>query len=490
VIARAVCSVVVLGSFFGSTAHAQEGSPTTSESAPPTATTATETATSPTPTASMPAAALPTATVRYELANGLRVVLDPLAGRDTVTVLVSVDVGRRDQPDGWTGLAHLTEHLLFRGTAAAPGDVLSRLDAWGAVEYNGETGDDFTRYYEVVPRAALERVLWLEAERLAHGIDAIDDAAVEQQRRVVDRERELRTWGRELVWDLVAGVLYPRGHPYSHMLEQTDDVHAIRAVHVHSFFQRYYVPQRVTLVVSGGFEPDVARPWIERYFGPLRPATTDVPPAAEIPPPVRFEGERRVLAEARRADDMLMVIWPSPAWGDRADAALDFVASELEQRLDRRIRVSGGALSVDVVQNSAALASTFEVRIEVPRGQGTLASLEALDAELAVLRETPMDDAVIEHWRSRWVEGELLALDSASARARRLGQRLPAFAEGVFDVAANMTRYREVSADDARDAAREWLPEGRRLVVSFASRREAPWEGRIITDMVVSGDEQ
>ncbi|AKF10950.1 Zinc protease [Sandaracinus amylolyticus] len=424
-------------------------------------------------------------TVRYELSNGLHVVLDPLPGRDTVTVLVSVDVGRRDQPDGWTGLAHLTEHLLFRGTAAAPGDVSSRLDAWGAIEHNGETSDDFTRYYEVVPRGALERVLWLEAERLAHGMDAVDDAAVEQQRRVVDRERELRTWGREAVWDLVLGLLYPAGHPYSRALERRDDVQAIRATHVHSFFQRHYVPARITLVVSGGFDPDPTRAWIERYFAPLRPAGAATPPPIEVPPPVRFDGERRVLAEAQRADDLLYVIWPSPPWGTASDAALDFVASELEHRLEERIRVAGGALSVDVRQDSGALCSTFEVVVTVPRGQGTLASLEALDAELATMRETPMDARVLDRWRTSFVEGEIMRLDDSLQRAQRLGQRMPAFPGGYFDVGANLERYRAVTADATRDAAREWLPAGRRLVVSIASRREAPIEGRIISELTL-----
>jgi zinc protease len=124
---------------------------------------------------------------RYALPNGLQVVLDPVFGRRTVAIVVSVEAGRRDQPAGWTGLAHLTEHLLFQGTPAAPGETVTHLEALGASEILGETSDDWTRYSEVVPAARLERALWLEAERFAHGLDGLDEQSVAEQQRVVDR---------------------------------------------------------------------------------------------------------------------------------------------------------------------------------------------------------------------------------------------------------------------------------------------------------------
>lgn len=425
------------------------------------------------------------APIRYSLPNGLSVVLDPLPGHSTAAVVVSVAAGRRDQPQGWTGLAHLTEHLLFEGTPAAPGETVARLERLGASAVNGETGSDWTRYYEVVPAAQLETVLWLEAERFAHGLDGLDEEGVNAQRRVVDRERAMRDMGREPLWDLVSSILYPSGHPYGRSRELTDDVHAVRLANVRWFFQRHYAPDRLTLSLSGAFEPDRARAWIERYFGPLRRGGVEAPPAFERPPTIVFEGERRVLAEARRSDDALYVLWPTPPWGAAGDAELDFLARELDHRLEETLVRSGRALRVRVRQGSGVLASSFSVWIEVPRHSGTLEPLNALDRELRALRREALSAASIQAWRESLLEDELLGMESALTRAKANARRVPSFPDGVYDLGSNLARYSAVTAEGVHETTNRWLPMTRRLVVSIASRHEAPAEGRIVSDMVV-----
>lgn len=426
------------------------------------------------------------APARYMLPNGLSVVLDPLPGRNTVAVVVAVQAGRRDQPDGWTGLAHLTEHLLFQGTPAAPGETITRLERLGASAINGETSDDWTRYYEVVPSAQLETALWVEAERFAHGLDGLDERGVDEQRRVLDRERAIRESGREEVWELIDEILYPEGHPYANAREQEGDVHAAHLADVRWFFQRHYAPDRLTLSISGGFDPTPTRAWIERYFGPLRRGGIEAPPEVARPPTLTFEGERRVLAEARRSNDALYVIWPSPPWGDEGDAELDFLARELDHRLEDSLVRSGRALSVRVTQSSRSLASTFRVWIVVPRRSGTLEPLQALDREIAALRRAPMNADSLRAWRESWVEGELLLSESSLTRAKRNARTIPAFPGGVWDLGSNLARYQAVTAEGVHETTRRWLRPHQRLVVSIASRHDAPSEGRIVTDMVVA----
>lgn len=425
------------------------------------------------------------APIRYELPNGLSVVLDPLPARQSVAVVVSVEAGRRDQPPGWTGLAHLTEHLLFQGTPAAPGELMTRLERLGATAINAQTGDDWTRYYEVVPSARLERALWIEAERFAHGLDALDDQGLAEQRRVLDREREQRDLGREAVWELVRTILYPPSHPYGSARERAGDVHAARVADVRWFFQRHYMPDRMTLSLSGGFDPDRARVWIERYFGPLRRGPISAPPRQLPPPSVRIDGERRVLAEARRSDDLLCVIWPTPPWGAPGDAELDFVAGELTRRLARWRRVSRVVRDIDISQESGHLASTFRACVSVERRSGTQAPLMVLDGELEAMRRAPIEEEAIAAWRRRWMDGELVTMEHSLRRAQRNAARPPAFPGGVYDLGANLARYDAVTNEGVQRAVRRWLPSRDRLVVSVAGRHEAPPEGRIVSDVFV-----
>ncbi|MEQ9076555.1 MAG: pitrilysin family protein [Sandaracinaceae bacterium] len=431
----------------------------------------------------------PSAPERYSLDNGIDVALDPIPGRRTVAVVVSVDAGRRDQPEGWSGLAHLTEHLLYQGTTAAPGEFLSRLERLGASGFNGQTGDDWTRYYEVVPSSRLEQALWLEAERFAHGVDDLHEAGVEEQRRVLDRERELRThFGREEVWELVQEILYPAGHPYSHSRERRDDVHAAHVRAVRWFFQRYYGPDMLTVSLSGGFDPSEARRWIARYFGPLRRSGLAPPPAWDVPAEVDLGGERRVVAEANRATDALYVIWPTPPWGTAPDAALDFVAAHLERALTERLVRSDQAIEVDVSQISRALASHFMIQITVPHRAGTLTPLRAVDAELRALRGGGIEAERVERIRRRWRAEEVRTMDASLTRALRHAERVPSFAGGRYELAANLARYDAVTAADVHAAAVRHLHTRRRLVVSLSSRSNAPPEGRIVRDIMYEGE--
>jgi len=422
---------------------------------------------------------------RYTLDNELSVVLDPLPRRHTVAVVVSVEAGHRDQPPGWTGLAHLTEHLLFEGTEAAPGDYITRLERLGVSAINGETSRDWTRYYEVVPSARLERTLWLEAERFAHGLDGLEEENVDRQRQVLDRERELRDFGREQVWELVNSILYPAGHPYANAREVRDDVHAAHLAQVRWFAQRYYQPDRMTLALSGGFDADEARAWIERYFGPLRRGPIEAAPRPRPPAPISIGVERRVLAEAPRSDDLLCAIYPTPAWGAEGDAELDLIARELDARLSRRLLNGGDSLDVFVTQHSGHLASSFRACVEVRRRSGTLAPLQALDAEIANLRTHGIDEARVASLREQWVRREVLQHESSLARALRFAQRPPAFDGERVDLPASLARYRSVDAEGVLATIRRWLPQDSRLVVSIAGRLDAPREGRIVSDVDV-----
>lgn len=420
----------------------------------------------------------------YRLENGLDVVLDPCGG-DTVTVAVSYHVGSSSQSPGWTSLAHLAEHVMFEGSAHAPGHFLERMDELGAIEVNGYTSRDQTFYYEVLPREHLERVLFLEADRMAFLLARLDEAHFRTQREVVMREREERVdvAGLGLVPGLLAGVLYPTpGHPYADLREHREDTEAIRLADVQWFLSTYYAPDDATLVVTGAIDVEATRAIVARFFGPIRrigpaPAPLVVPEVARLPV------ERRLVVEANVRRDQLSVFWPTPAFGSPEHAALELIAAHLGARLRETLVDRSDATQLDVSEGDSELVSELEVRVTTGRREGTLEALEALDAELAALAATPLDAHALARLTWLLFQSRLAELESSVQRADLLGRRSRLAPDGHWSLAWDLARWQAVTPEQAAAVVRDWLPQRHRLVLSLAARHEAPFEGRVVVDL-------
>jgi zinc protease len=421
---------------------------------------------------------------RYTLDNGLSVVLDPMPNLGSVAIAIVYRVGARDQQPGYTGLAHLTEHMMFEGSEHARGHFLDALDAMGATERNGMTERDRTTYYEVVPSEQLERALFLEADRMAFLLPALEESRIANQRAVVLRERSERVdlGGLGIIPGLLASVLYPAPHPYAELGEHRDDVEALRYEHIAWFIQTWYAPDNATLAVVGDFEPERARIAIERWFGPIR-RSGERPQTTPMPTITQLDAERRLVVEAPVHRDELVVVWPTPAWGNPGDAELDLIAMELEGRLERRLVDTGRATAVDVRQGSYDMASEFLVSITTSRGQGTLEALEALDAELEELRTTPPSPTRVATLQRRMILRKIEALESPVFRATQLAIRSTTGWEWSF--AWQRNRYLALDGAALQRSLNDWLPSDRRLVLSLAAVRDAPIEGRVAVDITI-----
>ena len=310
--------------------------------------------------------------LRYTLPNGLTVVLDPLPTRREVAVCVTYHVGSRDQPPGWTGLAHLTEHLMFRGSAHVAQDGYWRtVERLGSTERNATTTSDDTTYYAVVPATHLESLLYLEADRMGFLLSSLSEADVEAQRLVVARERAEREalHARSGVPFIIQSLLWPEGHPYRALQERPADLDAIHLPQVQSFVQTWYAPDNATLSISGGFDTAAVRAMVERWFGGLRRSG----PRQEAPvaPVERLGAAHDVLLETHVPVDELHIYWATPPFGAPGDAELDVAARILERRLRQRLVETGTVLEISAGQSSRDLASDFSVGAAVPAGRST-----------------------------------------------------------------------------------------------------------------------
>ncbi|MFI8948945.1 insulinase family protein [Streptomyces sp. NPDC053750] len=219
--------------------------------------------------------------LRAGLANGLRVLMDPVAGAPRVSVCVTYGVGFRSERPGQEGLAHLFEHLMFRGSEnLPPGRFYNHIHPLGG-EANGTTHQDYTDYYQTVPSAALEPALFAEADRMRAPL--LTEAVLAEQLAGVEREIKERVLDRPLgdvPWPLLPQALFGL-HANAH--DGFGDISRLRGVtqaDCATFFHQHYAPGNAVLTLVGGFEPDTAFALVTRHFGDV--AARPLPPRPDL----------------------------------------------------------------------------------------------------------------------------------------------------------------------------------------------------------------
>src|ERR1700687_1608176 len=240
----------------------------------------------------------PLAVADHRLANGLRVPLLADQTLPVVCVQVWYHVGGKNERPGRTGFPHPSEHLMFKGSAhVAPEEHSHFIESIGGRD-NATTDWDRTLYFETIPSNSLERILWMEADRM-QTLD-VSEANFHAEREVVEEERRLRVgdppFGRLL--EIVFAKTFTT-HPY-HILPigSIADLDAATLADVRAFYRTWYVPQNATLVIAGDLDPARTMKWIETYFGPI-PAGPPLP--REIAPEPPQAAERREVAYDAKA---------------------------------------------------------------------------------------------------------------------------------------------------------------------------------------------
>lgn len=231
---------------------------------------------------------------KYILPNGLTLVVHEDHSDPIVHVDVTYHVGSAREEIGKSGFAHFFEHMMFQGSDNVPkGDHFKVItDAGGTL--NGSTNRDRTNYYQTIPGNQLEKILWLEADRMGFLLDAVTQEKFENQRSTVKNERgqnyDNRPYG--LVSQFSSQNLYPYGHPYSWLtIGYVEDLNRVNVQDLKNFFLRWYGPNNATLTVGGDVETAEVVKLVERYFGviPKGPAVEKT-----VLPPVKLDKNRNV----------------------------------------------------------------------------------------------------------------------------------------------------------------------------------------------------
>lgn len=398
------------------------------------------------------------------LDNGLRVALADEPGSGFVAVVVRYGVGSGDDPPGRPGLAHLVEHLLFSGSRHTyRGDYFEFIAPAQALAVNATTAADSTTYRQVVPRENLERILWLESDRMGFMAGQVSAKELELARRIVDGElrQKLKNDARGAIYGALWNAAFPPPHPYC----EPEDAAALAGVtvaDVEAFHREHYSPGNAIVAVAGAL-PDDAEALVERYFGDL-PAVATRPRKAVQPSPLRAEVRQQLASRDRRA--RVTVAWPSAGLLAPGDAEADVVAAMLRQNLGGWLFARDGALPLALAhQQSMPDASLFVVEVQARPGLAAEAALAALDGAVERLARGDWEDMSFEAAK------RALRVEALHRRSGLL-ERALAVAQDVarHDVADasphELARWAAVVTEGALRFVREVLRAGPRVVVT------------------------
>lgn len=267
---------------------------------------------------------------QYQLSNGLDVILHQDKSDPIVAVAIQYHVGSNREVPGKTGFAHLFEHMMFQQSENVGQDEFFRKIQGVGGTLNGGTSSDGTIYYEVVPRNALEMVLWLESDRMGFLQNTVTQSAFANQQNVVQNEKrqsyDNRPYGHSS-W-VVAKNLYPEGHPYSWtVIGEMEDLQNATVEDVKEFHSRFYVPNNATITIAGDFNPEEVKSLLEKYFG-------EIPRGEEVKDPEPYHASLAATKKLVHEDNFartpqLTMVWPAAEQFSDDAYPLNFLAQIL-----------------------------------------------------------------------------------------------------------------------------------------------------------------
>jgi predicted Zn-dependent peptidase len=410
---------------------------------------------------------------RYELDNGLKVVLSREDAAPVVAVNLWYGVGSRNEREGRTGFAHLFEHMMFQGSAHVPEMGHFALIEKAGGSLNGSTWLDRTNYFETLPAHYLELGLWLESDRLGWLLPAMTQEKLDNQRDVVKNERRWRIDNQPYGdWDeRIQELVYPKDHPYHHsVIGSMADLDAASLEDVEQFFRTYYAPNNAVLTVCGDFEADAAKRLIGKYFGDL-PRGPHVPP---IPGRTRIEpiiGEEvRAVVTQDVSLPRVYVAYRVPPFGDDeflTALVTSYIMTYGKASLLYRTLVRERQAVQDVVCYAFPVvvgAAMLVVWATARPGRTATETETALHEEIDRLRA--IDDADVERAVNLLETDRLNELQRVDERADQLSMYTQLFDEPER-INTEVDRIRAVTPQRVRDFAGRYLGAANRVVLQY-----------------------
>jgi len=311
---------------------------------------------------------------QFTLDNGLNVILHEDHSDPIVALATIAHVGSNREKPGRTGFAHFFEHMAFNNSENVPMGANRKMIPELGGTRNGGTWSDGTQYYEVVPKDAFEKLMWIDSDRFGYMINTVTEGTLEREKQVVKNEKRQRVDNRAYghTGHVIRKSLYPKSHPYNWtVIGDLEDLQNATLDDVREFYEEYYIPANATLVIAGDINIEETKSSVKKWFGEIKasPAIKDLP----VMPVTLQDNVKKYHLDNFAKLPEIRLTFPTVEQFSKDSYALDALADILsdgkksplyttiveEQKL---------APSVSAYQSSSELAGTFTIRIRANSG--------------------------------------------------------------------------------------------------------------------------
>ncbi|MCG9966184.1 M16 family metallopeptidase [Shewanella cutis] len=408
---------------------------------------------------------------KYQLANGLTVILHQDSSDPLVHVDVTYHVGSARELAGRSGFAHLFEHMMFQGSEHVADEQHFEVVTEAGGMLNGSTNTDRTNYFETVPSNQLEKMLWLESDRMGFLLPALTSEKFEVQRETVKNERAQRIdnqpYGR--MSERFNQAMFPVGHPYSWpVIGWPEDLNRATVDDVKHFFQRWYGPNNATLTIGGDFDELQALAWVTKYFG-------EIPRGPEVQPEpktlVTLDKTRYLSMEDNVHLPLIRIGFPTVYANHPDEAALDLLANILgggkTSLVYKNLVKDGYAVQASVSQPCQELACQMSIyALSNPQKGVTLAELEQrILASINEFEQRGVTDDDLQKVKVQFEADTIFGLQSVKGKVSNLALNQTLFGK-PNKIASDLARYANVTKDDVMRVFKKYIKDKPMVVMS------------------------
>ena len=412
---------------------------------------------------------------KYKLENGLTVILHEDHSDPLVHVDVTYHVGSAREDIGKSGFAHFFEHMMFQGSKHVADEQHFKVITESGGNLNGTTNTDRTNYFETVPANQLEKVLWLESDRMGYLLEAVDQTKFENQRETVKNERAQRVDNQPygLRFELNGEALYPEGHPYSWMtIGYVEDLDRVNVNDLKAFFKRWYGPNNAVLTIGGDIDVAKTKAWVNKYFGEI-PAGPKV--EEPKPQPAMLKETRYITLEDKVHLPLLQITYPTVYGRHEDEAPLDVLADILgggkTSLFYKNLVKEGIAVQAVVSHPCRELACEFQLlALANPAKITSLSTLQnVLNETLKEFEQRGVTSDDLARTKGQIEARTVFGLQSVSGKVSALAAN-ETFYQTPDLIAEDIERYNAVTAEEVMRVYKKYIKDANSVVLSVVPK--------------------